>query len=202
MTPQEYVDFNDFKSLTNKELKKGKNSLRIYNTDEPMPWTEVYTYIAAGRSMLDIAEKYGHGRKIALWAIHDNIQYIPAINDAFIGEIEQRKKMDAISQTNPVVAKTMLEMVNEYAPNVGRDVALLSADIVKRAKAIINNDDCSSSDLLNIANAIQKTTDTVELTQRFSSGISIGHATITPAGFDFVLDVPEVSSDIIDIEDN
>ena len=191
MTPEEYVKFNDCKPLTKKERKKGKNKLRIYNTDEPMPWTEIYTRISGGMSMEHIEEIYGHGRKIALWAIEDNIHIVPEISDTVDSEIEQRRKMKEIQVANPVVAKTMLEMANEYAPDVGKEVVLLSQSLVKKAQKLINDEDCSSNDLNNIAKAVQTMTDTIELTQRHSAGIQVGAGgSVNVQGFEFVLDAP------------
>lgn len=196
MTPDEYIEFHDFKPLTKKELKKGKNSLKIYGTDEPMPWTEIYTRISAGFSMAHIAQIYGHGRKIALWAIHDNIQYIPELKEVLDGEINQREKVSALQQANPVVAKTMLEMANEYAPDVGKKVVMLSSSLVDRAQTLINSEDSTSSDLLNIAKAVQTMTDTIELTQRFSSGVQVNNNNISVSGFHFELDAPPETIDI------
>lgn len=190
MTPEEYITFNNCKPLTKKELKKGKNSLKIYGTDELMPWTEVYTYISIGKSMDDLAEKYGHGRKIALWAVKDNVQFIPTIADAFEGELEQRNKMKAIGETSPVVYETIMDAANEYAPDLATNVAKFSDSLIQRATKLINKDDCSSSDILNCAKAVQTATDVTGHTQRHASSVNIGSVHTAPEGFFFVEDKP------------
>lgn len=189
MTPEEYIEFNDCKELTKKELKKGKHSLKIYGTDDSMPWTEVYTQISIGISMVDIAEKYGHGRKIALFAIKDNIQFIPAVAEAFEGEIDQRKKMQVIGETNAKVYETIMEAANEHAPDLATNVAKFSDNLIQKATTLINKDDCSSSDILNCAKAVQTVTDVTGHTQRHSAGVSIGSVNQAPTGFDWVEDV-------------
>ena len=190
MTPEEFIEHNALKPLSDVELRS-KDKVKVFGTGEPMPWEEVYTRIAGGMSMEHIEEIYGNARKIALWAIEDNIGVVPEIADTIDSEIQQRRKMKEIQMTNPAVAKTMLEMANEYAPDVGREVVLLSQSLVKKAQQLVNDEDCSSNDLNNIAKAVQTMTDTIELTQRHSAGIQVGAgASVNVQGFEFVLDAP------------
>mgnify|MGYP003643879348 CR=1 FL=1 len=198
MTPHEYLEENECKKLSKKELSKGKDNIKIRGTKDLMPWTEVYTRISAGMSMEHIAEIYGNGRKIALWAIRDGIEFNPTLSDAVDGEITQRRKMHEVAVHNPDVARTMLEMANEYAPDVGKRVVMLSQSLVEKAQKLVNAEDCTSNDLQNIAKAVQTMTDTIELTQRHGSAIKISGGGVQVEGFSFVLDVPP-EADVIDV---
>lgn len=203
MTPQQYLDENDYKPLSAMELKRGKDGIKIFGTNDLMPWTEVYTRISAGMDMGHIAQIYGNGRKIALWAVRDGIELIQDLSDVVDAEIGQRKKMGAIVNSNPEVARTMLDMVNEYAPDVNKNVVMLSAGLINKAQEIQGSVDCTSSDLLNVWKAVQTMTDTLELTQRHGSAMQINAQKIQVTGFEFELDEPPetVEVDAIDVKD-
>ena len=189
MTPQEYIDKNKCKPLSPVELNT-KNKTKIYGTEELMPWDEVYTRIAAGMDMEDIVEIYGNGRKIALWAVHDNIGYLEPIAELVDSEIEQRRKMAALDHENPTVAMTIHEMANEYAPDVSKSVALFAKELVEKARDGMKGEDVTSNDLLNLAKAVQTTTDVLGLTQRHASAANQTTNHIAVSGFTFALDAP------------
>ena len=150
----------------------------------------MYTRISAGMSLDDIATIYGNIRKITLFAIEDGVGFIEEISKTLDDEIIQRRKMVEIEHNNPVVARTMKEMANEYAPDVGKSVSLLSVKLIKKASELISEEDCTTNDLQNIAKAVQTMTDTIELTQRHSTvgGNTINN--IQVEGFTFELDEP------------
>ena len=186
LSPRDYINEHKFKELTELEIKAGKKDIKITGTKELMPWTEVYTRISAGMSMEHIALIYGHGRKISLWAEHDGIKLLPEVSDILDGEIIQRRKMNAVEVSNPEVAKTIKEMVNEYAPDTAKLVVELSRDLIKKGSTIINDDDCTSSDMLNVAKAVQTMTDTTQISERFSTNAGIaGGLSIHVEGFSF-----------------
>ena len=205
MTPQEYVDFHDHQPLTANEKNIGKTRLNIFNTDTPMPWDEVYTRIAAGMSMEHVAHIYGQGRKIALWAIKDNITPNETMTALLDDEIEQRRKMQAVETTNPVAAHTLKEMANEYAPDAAKNIATFSNELVKVAKTKLKTDRITSLDLVNLAKAVQTASDILGHTQRHANAASLTHNEIAVSGFTFQLDerppLPEKTTDtVIDAE--
>jgi len=196
---EEYAKLNGFKPLTSKEVKE-KYKVKIYGTQDPLPWTEVYTRLSAGMSIDDVVHIYGQARKITLFALKDGIDINPVLSQTLDDEILQRRKMNEIEKSNPEVARTMKEMVNEYAPDVARDVIMLSKKLVQRATDIIDDKDdaCTTNDLKNIAAAVQTMTDTIELTQRHGAGVQVNAGNIQVEGFSFVLDAPPVDAEIID----
>jgi len=200
MTPEEYIEENALKPLTDVELDRGKDKLRISGTEELIPWTEVYARITARMSMEHIAEIYGQGRKIALFAKEDGISFDKVAMDFLDNEIQQRKQMAMLEETSPVVAKTMKEMANEYAPDVMKQISELSTATVKRANELI--EDSTTNDMKNIWDTMQKMTDTLELTSRHASAASISIGNQINSGAEFVveIDVPP-EKDIIDVKD-
>ena len=201
MTPNEYVDELSLKPLTSVELERGKDKLRISGTEDLIPWTEVYARITAGMSMSDIAEIYGQGRKIALFAMEDGISYDAVAMDFLDNEIKQRKAMATLESTSPVVAKTMKEMANEYAPDVMKSISELSTATVKRAHDLI--EESTTNDMKNIWDTMQKMTDTLELTHRHASASSISIANAVTGGTEFVVEIdhpPEpTDAEVIDV---
>lgn len=193
-TPQQYIDEMKPKPLTQAELKRGKESLCISGTDEPMPWEEIYSRISMGMDMGQIAHIYGHGRKIALWAVHDNVETNDTLSQLLDDEIIQRKKIDALTEVAPVVSNTLMEMANEYAPDVSKQAVMLSADVLKRASKIVNETDpkkaANSLDLVNIMKAQQMVTDSLGMTDRHASQVSHTQNNIQVEGFTFSLDTP------------
>ncbi len=200
MTIDEYISDNNYKPLTKREIAN-KHKAKIRGTDDLMPWTEVYTRLSAGMSILDVIYIYGNGRKIALFAKMDGIEVNDVLSDTLDQEILQRRKMGEIEAKNPEVARTMKEMVNEYAPDVGRDVIMLSKKLVAKATELVEEDECSSNDLKNIASAVQTMTDTIEITQRHSAGVNISTGDMVVEGFSIVADLPPIEVDVIECED-
>ena len=200
MTPNEYIKENKLPLLTEAELERGKDKLRISGTEELIPWIEVYARITAGMKMTDIAEIYGQGRKIALFAIEDGITYDKVAMDFLDNEIKQRKQMAALEDSNPIVAKTMKEMANEYAPDVMKSIAELSSSTVKRSQELI--EDATTNDMKNIWDTMQKMTDTLEITERHSTSAGHGNISIAVQGFQFIEDTPPaVEVEIIEGEE-
>ncbi len=201
MTPSEYIEINECKPLTDVELGRGKDKLRISGTEELIPWIEVYARITAGMKMTDIAEIYGQGRKIALFAMKDGITHDKVAMDFLDGEIRQRKQMAALENSNPIVAKTMKEMANEYAPDVMKRIVELSSATVKRSQELI--DDATTNDMKNIWDTMQKMTDTLEITERHSAGVNIANSVIRVEGFKFEQDLPpSIEAEIVEEDDN
>jgi hypothetical protein len=200
LSPKEFAELHKLAPLSDKERRKGKSRLCISNTDELMPWNEIYSRIAIGEPIENIAEKYGHKRKIVLWAIEDNITVFPELSEVLLSEVEQRRKTDAIEQNNPVLARTIKEVANEYAPDAARKAVGLSIALLNAGKQIIDDGEYSSNDLKNIADMMQKTTDTLELTQRHASAANVNQNNIVVNGFDFVLDLPTTQGETIEAD--
>ena len=198
MTPEQYIEEYNLNPLTNNEIKRGKQILKIRGTDEYVNWTEVYTRISAGMSMTDVADIYGNGRKIALFAQLDGVTLNETLSKTLDNEIVQRRQMDSLEKSDPVIARTMKEMANEYAPDVGRKVALLSVKLVDKATEIIDDQEPTTNDLLNIAKAVQTMSDTIELTQRHASAVA-ANVSLQIDGFSIVEDVAPEPIDVIEV---
>ena len=199
MTPEEYITTHDCKPLTPNELNYGKTKLRISNADELLPWEEIYTRIAAGMDMEHIAESYGQGRKIALWAIKDNIKLIPEVSSLVDDEITQRRKMAALNEESSIAASTIQEMVNEYAPDIAKDIVTFTQRVIKAAIKDIDKPKRSTLDLLNLTKAVQTASDTAGTTQRHASAAStLGNGAALTGGWTFTLDSPSDQLEIID----
>ena len=190
ISPKEYADLMKYEKLSKKELKKGKK-VKIYGSDEPLPFDEAYAMIQMGLPYEDIESKYGQMRKIVLFAILDGIKYEPAIANMFDKEVENRRIQKAVAQVNPVVVNTMQEAVNEYCPDIRKEITVFASQLVQKAIKGINAEDATSTDTLNYAKAVQVASDTIEVTQRHSAGVNIsGAASVQVQGFEFVLDAP------------
>ncbi len=183
-----YAKDNNLKPLTKKELKRGKNKVKIYGTKDLMPWADVYVRIQGGNTFEQINTAYGNIRKIVLFAIIDEIDFNQAVSDTVDEHISHERKMMQIDKINPKAAMTIKEMANEYAPDLGMKVAKLSMSMVNKAQDILNEDGCSSNDLKNVATAIQTMTDTMELTQRHTTVGGNVLGTIQVEGFSFIED--------------
>ena len=200
MTPEEFIEMHDCKPLSTNELNYGKDKLRISNTNTIIPWEEVYTRIAAGMDMEHIAEIYGQGRKIALWAIHDKIKLIPEVSTLVDDEITQRRKMAALSEESITAASTIQEMANEYAPDVAKDIVLFAQKAIQAATTDIDKPKRTTLDLVNLTKAVQTASDTLGTTQRHASQAQGAQATVLTGGWAFVLDPPKDQLEIIDTE--
>ena len=186
---EKYAQEQEFKPLKKKELKKGKEALTIYGTNDPMPWNEVYTRIRSGNTMEDIVYIYGHARKVTLFAIIDGIDVQKEYVDAVDSKIVADRTMNAIEVVDPVAASTMREMVVEYAPDLQRKAIMLVDSAITKGQSIINGEDCTSNDLKNVLAAIQIGTDITDVTQRHSS---VGGNSVTQIqidGFSIVEDI-------------
>ena len=200
-TPQQYLDEMKPKALTQAEIKRGKSTLRISGTDTLMPWEEIYTRISAGMDMGQIAHIYGHGRKIALWAVHDKVTTNDTMSKLLDDEIIQRRKVDALTEVSPTAANTLMEMANEFAPDVAKKAVMLSQDVLKRASIIVNETKAgamaSSLDLVNIMKAQQMVTDSLKLTDRHASAVSNTQNNIMVEGFTFSLDSRPIDAEVV-----
>ena len=206
MTIDEYIEHNKLKPLSEKEKQKGKSNLCIFGTKEPMPWQTIFTRLQAGQSMLDIAKMYGHGRKIALWAKEEGVQIEPTLNQIVGEEIEHRKRMTAVANFDQNTATTIMEMVNEIAPDFTQKVAMFSSEVVDVAREKLTEKFLEASDLEALTRAVQRATDITGHTQRHASQTNIANANIQVQGFEFVLDTPpatlEEAIDVVDEETN
>ncbi len=200
MSPEEYVKHIDAQPLSINELNRGKHGIRISNTDEPMPWNEIYTRIAAGMKLEHIAEIYGQGRKIALWAIHDKISHQPLVQDVLEAEIDQRRKMQDIANENPEAAATLHAMANEYAPDAAKNIAVFANKAILAATNDIDKPKRTSLDLLNLVKAVQSASDTLGHTQRHASAVNQTTNHVAVTGFTFELDAPPTQDRLETIE--
>ncbi len=190
MTIEEYITHRKCKPLTDKELQQGKNSLKIYGTSEPVPWATVYTRLAAGQPMEELASMYGHGRKIALWAQQDGVTIQPLLEETVEAEVEHRERLQAITNASPEVATTLMEMVNEIAPDFQSKVAQFASKVVDKSISMLDQKFLESSDIVNLTKAVQTSTDTVGVTQRHASAANVNTNNFAIEGFEFVLDSP------------
>ncbi len=188
MTPKQYAQLKSYKPLSKKEKEKGKSHLKIYGTNEPLPWSEIYTRIASGQSMEEIAKMYGHGRMITLWAIEEGVEPRKDYEEAVSTSIEARERIREIAKTDPTAAKTLMEIANETRPDLATEVVLASADIIDRVRDLVRGDYVQPSDMPHLAKAIQTCTDTIGITQRHASQAAINAQNVTITGFDFVED--------------
>jgi len=162
-----------------------------------MPWDEVYSQIRIGIPYEDIQHEFGEIRKIIMFAIEDNIEYIPAVGQLLDDDVALAKKKTVLASVDLTLVKTMEEAVSRYAPEIIKNVSIFGAQLVQRATAMINTEYATTSDLMNAAKAVQTVTDTLEVTQRHSAGVQIGNAQVQVQGFEFVLDEPPVEAEIV-----
>jgi len=193
-----HANKKEFKPLTEKELRKGKDSIKIYKSKKKMPWDKVYTRIKAGQPLDIIAQKYGNIRKIVLWAIEDGIDVDEELDSLVDDKIEVDRKMNMIEAVNPNISNTLKEMVAEYAPDLATEVAKFSKKAVKTAQRLISDKECTSNDFRNITAGMQTLTDMTSLTERHNKvgGNSVTQVNVT--GFDFVQDnTPVIEAEIV-----
>ena len=195
MSLEDYITKNNYKPLTEKEISKGRQSLRIYGTSTPMPWNTIFARIESGQPLEEIGKQYGHARKIALFAqlqgIEVNPHYVKVVED----EVKSRQQIDHIANTAPETALTLLQRVNEVAPDFERDTALLGSKFIATISRKLDDKFIEATDIKALADAYQKTTDTVGVTQRHASAVNINTGDIKVTGFDFVLDAPPSPSE-------
>lgn len=190
MTIDEYIAHKKFKSLSPKELEQGKNNLKVYGTSEPMPWSTIYTRLASGQPMEEIASMYGHGRKIALWAVKDGVTVQPVLTEAIEEEVKHRERISNLTNASPDVTNVLMERVNEVAPDFQTKVAIFADKVVQKSIAMLDQQFLESSDIVNLTKAVQISTDTVGVTQRHANAASQNTNNFKIEGFKFVLDAP------------
>ena len=200
MTLDEYT--KNLKPLTEKELSKGKANLKIYGTQEPMPWTTIFARIESGQDIEEIGKQYGHARKIALFAKMHNV----AVNEKkrlFVKkEVEQRETIQEIANTEGVeAAKTLLQRVNEVAPDYERSLAIFANKTVLKAIDKLDDNYLEASDMLSMAKAVQTASDTVGVTQRHASASNIHAGEIKVQGFTVHLDTPPTLPPLLSKDD-
>lgn len=191
MNLDDYIEHKGFKPLTEKELSHGKSALRIYGTQEPMPWTTIFARIESGQDIEEIGKQYGHARKIALFAKLHQVDVDPAKKAFVENEAKQREAIQDIANEEGVeVATTLLQRVNEITPDFSTKVATFATKLVDKAISKLDDKFLEASDMLSMAKAVQTTTDTVGITQRHANAASITAGKIEVQGFQFVLDEP------------
>ena len=201
MNLESYIKEKKYKPLTDKELAKGKEALRIYGTQTPMPWATIFTRIESGQDIEEIGKQYGHARKIALYAQLAGVTTDPALQTFVETEAAQREQIQEIANTHGVdKAATLLQRVNEIAPDFQTDLATFASKMVKKAIGKLDDRFLEASDMLSMAKAVQTTTDVVGVTQRHASASVINTGDIKVSGFDFVLDMPPVETDVIEVD--
>ena len=191
MNLDEYIEKKNFKPLSDKEIAHGKNHLRIYGTKDPMPWQVIFTRIESGQDIEEIGKQYGHARKIALFAQLNGVSVKPDLQEFVQKEAEQREQIQHIANEHGVdTATTLLQRVNEVAPDFQQSVATFADKLVRKAITKLDDKFLEAADMLSMAKAVQTTTDTVGVTQRHASASVINTGDIKVQGFDFVLDLP------------
>ena len=189
MTLDEYIEHKEYKPLTEKEISNGKSRLRIYGTNEPMPWSTIYTRIAAGQPMEEITSIYGHARKISLFAQLEGISHQPKLEEIVQTEVQQRQTLQAVANQSEEAAQTLMMMVNEIAPTFQQEVAEFANEVVVKARTKLKEPFLEATDILALTKAVQTVTDTTGHTQRFASqGNTTNNTMIQVEGFDFQLD--------------
>jgi len=199
-SPSEFASINEFKPLSDKEVKRGKYKVKIAGTKEPIPWDVVYSQIRSGYPYEDIQHEFGEIRKIIMFAIEDSIEYLPLAGELLDEEVGIAEKKTALAAVDLTLVKTIEEGVSRYAPDLIKNVSIFGAQLVQRATHMINTDYATTSDLLNASKAVQTVTDTLEVTQRHSAGVQIGNAQVAVQGFEFVLDSPPEDNEVIEVE--
>ncbi len=191
MTLDEYIIHKNFKPLTEKEISNGKSKLRIYGTNEPMPWTTIYTRLASGQPVEEVVAQYGHARKLTLFARLENIYPQPDLEDIVEDEANLRKRVQAVANQSPEAAKTLMDRVNEIAPDFSTNVAMFADEVVKKARTKLKEQFIEATDILALTKAVQTVTDSTGHTTRHASQASNTNVQIQVAGFTFdEIDLP------------
>lgn len=189
MNLDEYIEHHAFKPLTAKELEKGKSHIKIYGTQDTMPWSTIYTRLAAGQPIEELVKMYGHKRQIALWARLEGVTPQQPLIDVLEQEVTHRKTVQAIAKADPTAAATLMEMVNEIAPDFTQEVALFSSELVQKSRDLLKGKYIEATDVVNLAKAVQIVTDSVGVTTRHAAAASktVNHIAVT--GFSFLPDI-------------
>ena len=191
MTPNEYIIDHKVKPLTQKEIKKGKSSLRISNTDDPMPWDEIYDRLRLGEPVENVAKEYGHVRKIALFAVRDKVEINPVLQKAVTDLITSRETMREIELADPITAMTIQETANRYSPTLAQKIVKLGESSMMDMQKIIDNGECTTNDHKNISASALTWGDIIGLTQRHASAAQLNVLKPAVDAFEFVEDYQE-----------
>lgn len=191
MTLDEFIADRGFKPLTEKEISNGKSKLRIYGTNEPMPWTTIYTRIASGQPIEEIVQQYGHARKLTLFAQLEGIAPQPELENIVQDEIDNRKRIQAVANSSEEAARTLMDRVNEVAPDFATNVACFADEVVTKARSKLKDTFIESTDILALTKAVQTVTDSTGHTTRHASQTTNANVHIQVAGFTFdEIDLP------------
>jgi len=185
MTLDEFIVHKGFKPLTEKEISNGKSKLRIYGTNEPMPWTTIYTRIASGQDIEEVVRQYGHARKLTLFAQLEGIGPQPELEEIVEEEAQLRKRVQAVANKNPEAAQTLMDRVNEIAPDFSTNVAMFADEVVTKARKKLTEQFIEATDILALTKAVQTVTDSTGHTTRHASQASTTNVQIQVAGFTF-----------------
>ena len=186
-----FIQLKGFKPLSDKELSKGKAHLRIYGTQDPMPWNTIYTRMASGQPLAEIGKQYGHIRKLILWAKIDNVKLDQHLNNIINTESAVRDAVIEVANDDPEAAMTLLQRMNEVNPDFQTKVANVAHKIIEKISVKLDDKYLEAQDLSHLANSLQKVTDTVGETQRHSSGININNNSLNiPEGFGLIPAIP------------
>ena len=202
MTLNEYIEKKNFKPLSDKEIAHGKSNLKIYGTQEPMPWATIFTRIQTGQDIEEIGKQYGHARKIALFAKLHGVD-IDEKKRLFVeNETKQREQIQDIANEEGVeVAKTLLQRVNEVAPDYEKKLAIYADKLLDKAIDKLDDNFLEASDMLNMSKAVQTASDTVGVTQRHASAVNLNAGKIDVQGFTVHLDAPPKLPPLLTPED-
>ena len=200
----QYIQLKNYKPLSEKEKAKGKTYLRIYGTQDPMPWSKIYGQLALGQPLAELAYQYGHGRKIALWAREEGVVINTAQTELVQENVKVREKIQEIANESPEEAISLLDRVNTLTPNFQDNVAIFADKVVKTSITKLDNKYIEPSDIKQLADAVQKVTDTIGVTQRHAAGVNISNTKIAVTGFDFVLDptIPDTKQELPTLTDD
>ena len=201
-SPSEFASTNNFKPLSDKELEKGKYKVKIAGTKDPIPWDEVYSQIRIGIPYEDIQHEFGEIRKIIMFAIEDNIEYIPAVGQLLDDDVALAEKKTSLAMVDPTLVKTLEESVNRYAPNLKKNVAVVLDLAVNKSAEILKADYSTSNDVVNITKALQTVTDIAGLTHRHAAAANINVSNQMLGGSEFIVEINTPPEDIIEVEPN
>jgi len=197
MTLDEFIIDRAYKPLTEKEISNGKSKLRIYGTNEPMPWTTIYTRIASGQPIEEIVQQYGHARKLTLFAQLEGIAPQPELENIVQDEIDNRKRIQAVANSSEEAARTLMDRVNEVAPDFATNVACFADEVVTKARTKLKEQFIEATDILALTKAVQTVTDSTGHTTRHASQTTNANVQIQVAGFTFdEIDLPPEQREI------
>ena len=188
---KQYIELQNYKPLSEKELQKGKSYLKVYGTQTDMPWSTIYARLASGQPIKEVTKQYGHARKLCLWAQEDAVALDTQMKQLIDDEIQVRAKVVQLANADPIKAETLLHRVNEKYPDFQGNLALFADKMVRKAVDKLDDKYLEAADMEKLAKAVQTTTDIVGVTQRHSAGVTVNSGEIKVQGFTFGLDLPQ-----------